>query len=61
VDILRMSKRDQNKKLVSRISKELEAVQMYKEVKDELVINYDVKLFEQIYYWAPFILVGDWK
>jgi len=24
-------------------------------------INYDMRPFEHIFYWAPFVLVGDWK
>lgn len=31
------------------------------ESSSNLAVNYEIKPFELPYYWAPFILVGDWK
>lgn len=24
-------------------------------------VNYEVQPFSHLYYWAPFVLIGDWK
>lgn len=53
---------EQDKKLDAQIAKTLDRIEFIKdEAESEPLINYDVKPFEHIYYWAPFVLVGDWK
>jgi CHAT domain-containing protein len=42
-----------------RITRKLTSLQ--REVESTLSPDYEIKPFDHLYYWGPFILVGDWK
>lgn len=46
--------------LVDQVNDALLTTQFKLDEASPSVINYDARPFEQIYYWSPFILVGDW-
>lgn len=45
--------------LQGRIDKTLPALQ--REAEASPSIDYEIKPFDHLFYWAPFVLVGDWK
>ena len=42
-----------------RIDRTLPALE--REAEAALSIDYGIKPFDHLFYWAPFVLVGDWK
>jgi CHAT domain-containing protein len=47
--------------LSQQVSETLSLLQFRSEEMDSPMINYDEQPFAHSYYWAPFILVGDWR
>jgi CHAT domain-containing protein len=47
--------------LSQQVSDTLSLLQFRSEEMDSPMINYDEQPFAHSYYWAPFILVGDWR
>jgi CHAT domain-containing protein len=51
-----------NKKYFDDISRKVERLKFLEEkTRYKRPVNYNKRLFDYIYHWAPFILVGDWK
>lgn len=50
------------KKLASQVGETLYGLEfVIEESSRHPIVNYDAKPFGHLYYWAPFVLVGDWK
>lgn len=49
------------RKLATHVEHTLDLLEFKAEAASTVAVDYNVHPFEHPYYWAPFILVGDWK